>query len=78
MKSKVSKKKTVKALNKRFSGYWNSGYELRRDWMSKKFGSPENKEANDALRGTLQSSDLQSISTPINLIVMVLSQKKCY
>jgi hypothetical protein len=48
MKSKVSKKKSVKALNKRFSGYWNSSYELRRNWISKKLGSPEKKEAYDA------------------------------
>ncbi|MGD0664275.1 MAG: hypothetical protein ABSA17_00905 [Rhabdochlamydiaceae bacterium] len=50
MKSKIPKKKAVKNMSKRSCGYWNCGYELRRAWLSKKFGFPEKKEAYEALK----------------------------
>ena len=53
MKAKISKKKAAKTMSKRSCGYWNCGYELRRNWVSKKFGFSEKKEAYEALRGWL-------------------------
>ncbi len=43
-------------MSKRSCGYWNCGYELRRNWVSKKFGFSEKKEAYEALRGWLSLS----------------------
>jgi len=53
MKTKIPKKKAIRTMNKRYCGYWNCGYELRRDWVSKKFGFPEKKEAYDTLKEAL-------------------------
>lgn len=55
MKPKISKKKAAKTMSKRSCGCWGCGYELRRTWVSKKFGFPEKKEAYDMLKGKLLS-----------------------
>jgi len=51
MKAKIPKKKAVKSMKKRSCGCWTCGYELRRNWISKRFGFPEKKEADSILRG---------------------------
>jgi hypothetical protein len=56
MKAKISKKKAVRTMSKRSCGCWGCGYELRRNWVSKKFGFPEKKEAYEALKGWLSYS----------------------
>src|ERR1700730_18177898 len=50
MKPKISKKRAAKNMSRRSCGYWNCSYELRRKWVSKKFGCSEKKEAYDTLK----------------------------